>query len=553
MRSEKLRNEVEVLRLVWHHTKGQHLKLSLAMLLELLIGLFPPLAIYFLQKVVGLQATHLEALLTRSNILLLLLLYFIYIVLTKLSRILTAYAVAEVEYSLRVEFLHALSGMSYAEMTEHVGLQASNGLVQEIAMASGLVPMVYRSFIRAGVTILAFCALLLWISPGYFAVVLVLTCAILLSVVILRSRIKRIHKDLYTRISSIFQLFGEWIGGYRVFRVFGCMDFAVSRMQEAFQTIRKLSRRLALVSNSQSILAEVLTYSVAAIIIVMMPTQGEILNLGVLISFPTAILFIRSEAMVFIYGYQQLANTESSIRRLFGIISHKNSEETEHASEVGEVQGISLEHVCFAHTSERAESIILKDATLQLPRGRLHVLTGPSGTGKTTTLNLLMGLLQPQAGQIQLQEATGDETDKRKGIALVEQEPFFFDGSLYDNICLGRSDIRTADIMPYLDILHLTHLFPTEESLMTPVEKLGRKLSTGEKQRLALVRALVGRPAVLFVDEVTSNVDHETSELIADYLRQQAREILVVAVSHDPILMQRADEIHQLKDNTYLK
>ncbi|MGN1258299.1 MAG: hypothetical protein ACI4T0_05255, partial [Candidatus Limisoma sp.] len=104
---ERFKAEIEVVRLVWRHARGQHLKLAIAMVLELVIGVFPPVSVYIVQKWIGIHLTDLHSLLTYSNILLVFAVYFVYIVLTKISRIMTAYAVAEVEYSLRMEFTQA--------------------------------------------------------------------------------------------------------------------------------------------------------------------------------------------------------------------------------------------------------------------------------------------------------------------------------------------------------------------------------------------------------------------------------------------------------------
>ena len=95
-------------------------------------------------------------------------------------------------------------------------------------------------------------------------------------------------------------------------RVFGCVDFASSRMRAVFLSIRNTSRQLTLMANGQSVLTEMITYIVAAVIIVMMPSKDGVINLGVLISYPAAILFISSEMIVLISGYQQLANTRKS-------------------------------------------------------------------------------------------------------------------------------------------------------------------------------------------------------------------------------------------------
>lgn len=551
-RFEKLHREFEVLRMVWQNARGQHLRLSLAMLLEMIFGLVPPGAIYVLQKAVGMKSTSFESLLTQQNVILVLLVYFIYLVLKKVSRVMTAYSIAEVEYTMRCQFVRKLKDMSYADVTNKIGLQSVNGLTQEISMASGLIPMVYRSFIRATVTIIAFCTLTFIVSPYFFFIVVLLTSAVVAAIVILRERIKAIHQTLFTRISSLYQLFGEWLNGYRVFRVYNSMDFAANRMDEVFLSIRNISRRLTVMANSQKVLAEMITYSVAAAIIVMIPTENGIINLGILISYPAAILFIRGELMVLISGYQELANTESSVKRLFQIINVPTTPGTE-VRKVADVSEISFDNVTYAYHPETEPNNILEHTDVHFQRGMLNVITGPSGIGKSTTLNLLLGLLHPQQGNIVITQRQDGKEVSYKGVALVEQEPFFFEGTLYDNICMGRTGISTADIMHYLTILHLDHLFPTQESLTEKKEKFSRRLSTGEKQRLALIRALVGKPSVLVVDEVTSNIDQETSCLIINFLHELSREVLVIAVSHDATFIDKADVVYQMNNKKITK
>ena len=543
---DKIRDEIKVLCMVWHYAYGQHLRLSIAMIFELLAGLFPPAIIYVLQYAIGSKAVHIESLLTQKNIIFLLLVYFCYMVLTRLSRIMTAFSIAEVEYVLRMQLVQSLRRMSYEEMKK-IGLSSANGLTQEISMASGLIPMVYRSFIRATVTIVAFCALSLIISPHFFIIAFVLILAVLSSIVILRKRIKAIHQTLFSRISSLYQLFAEWLDGHRIFRVYGCMDFAVCRMQHVFLSIRDISRQLAVIANGQSVLVEIITYVMAAAIILLMPTEDGILNIGVLVSYPTAILFIRGESVILINGYQQLANTESSITRLFQILNCQSST-TETPGPITNIQRIIFDDVSFFYESTVGIHDILKNANLYVEKGKLNIIVGLSGIGKSTTLNLLLGLLHPQKGCARFESSSTLPQAAFHGIALVEQEPFIFEGTLYDNICMGRQGIDIHDIMYYINVLQLSSMFPSTDSLTENVEKYNRSLSSGEKQRIALVRALVGHPSVLVIDEVTSNIDQHTSSLIANFLSDLARQMLVIAVTHDPILIAKADAVHVLED-----
>lgn len=544
-KNNRFKREWQVLRMVWKAAKGQHSRMALALVLELAIGLFPPAAIYILQRAAGIHADNLESLFTQENILWALLIYFIYILATKVTRVITACAVAEVDYGIRCRFSEALQRVPYEKVMSKLGIGSSNGLTQETAMASSLVPLVYRSFIRAGITVIAFCVLMVVLSPRFFLIVLLLTATLLLSITLLRKRLKSIYRAVYDRMSSLYGLFAEWVSGYRIYRVYGSMDFATARMRKVFREIRDLSRRLSLVANSQSAIAEMLTYALAAIIIVLMPNTDGLVDISLLMSYPVAILFIRGEMLNMINGYQQLATTESSISRLFGVLEYANAPKDEDP-EVDGIDSIRFQGVDFSYKDEKGTHQILSNASLQLCRGELNVITGPSGTGKTTTLNLILGLLHPDKGSV---ERVRRECDSDlHGVGLVEQEPFIFDGTLYDNLVMGRRGISEDKIMEYIGRLGLDHVFPDKESLHEGKEKFAARLSSGEKQRLALIRALLGRPALLIVDEATSNIDAATSRIIIDYIKELSAARLVVAVSHDPDFIAAADKVIKLEE-----
>ena len=136
-------------------------------------------------------------------------------------------------------------------------------------------------------------------------------------------------------------------------------------------------------------------------------------------------------------------------------------------------------------------------------------------------------------------------------MALVEQEPFIFDGSIYDNVAMGRADVTIDRVMELIKSLGLGNVFANRQSLTESRESSSRKLSTGEKQRIALIRALAGNPSVLVLDEVTSNVDAATSRIIMDYLREVSKTVLTVVVSHDPMVLECADRLYSLSDGKF--
>ena len=136
--------------------------------------------------------------------------------------------------------------------------------------------------------------------------------------------------------------------------------------------------------------------------------------------------------------------------------------------------------------------------------------------------------------------------------AIVEQEPFVLQGSLWDNITLGR-EISQTIVRQYLYDFSLDYLLDKEGGMSLPLGPKGRALSSGEKQRLALIRALVGEPSVIILDEPTSNIDCATSTLIRNVMSELANKHLVICISHDLIITNHDFHVFWIKNGTYVQ
>ena len=183
-------------------------------------------------------------------------------------------------------------------------------------MTSSLIPMIYRSFLRAPITIISAIVLLMIISPRMLALVTLMLAMIVAISLWLRSRLKHFHREQYDATSSLLQYFSEWLAGNRIFHVYGAEDFYARKMSSAFDKIVDVSKRHKLYSTGQSILTEILTYIAVIVFVVFLSEGNGQIDLGIVISFPALLLLIRSEILIFVGGYQQLATTESSISRL---------------------------------------------------------------------------------------------------------------------------------------------------------------------------------------------------------------------------------------------
>lgn len=211
-------------------------------------------------------------------------------------------------------------------------------------------------------------------------------------------------------------------------------------------------------------------------------------------------------------------------------------------------QEIRFENVSFGHAPNARHA--LHDVSLRLPRGTLTVLTGPSGAGKSTLLDLLAGLLSPAAGKIWVddRELTGELTQPwRQSIAYVLQDPFLFHATIRANLLVAKPDASDAELREALVLAGAARFVDAlPEGLETIVGDRGARFSGGERQRLALARALLRRPALLILDEPTSSLDAESEQMVLEGVEALRGRLTMVLVTHRPERIIAADQVVKL-------
>jgi len=548
---DSLRREWNILKFAWQMAERYHWLLLFVMILEVIIGVAPSVAIYFLQDAVSGAGHNILSLVTKDNFVLIILLLFVYLLLQQGSNVITTFAIIDVEYKIRMKYLAKILAFPIDTISAHLDNRTAFSMTQETSMTSSLIPMVYRSFLRAPITILSAVVLLVVISPRMVALVTLMMAVVAGISLLMRTRLKHYHRRQYDATSSLLQYFNEWLSGHRIYHVYGAKGFYGKKMTGTFDTIADVSRRHKLYETALSILVELLTYIAVILFIVFLSDGDGHIDIGIVLSFPALILLIRSEIIKLIGGYQQLANTESSVARLQLVLQMDAPADTGKTwSET--IESIELKDLSYSYDTQS----ILNHAQLCLTKGRINVLTGPNGTGKSTTINLILGLLKPKNGAVCYNGkdiVNYTATSLLAQFAIVEQEPFIFQGSLWDNITLGR-DISEKTVRSYLHRFALDYLLVDADDMSLPIGAKGRALSSGEKQRLALIRALVNKPSVIILDEPTSNIDYATSELIKQVITDLAQQHLVIWVSHDPAMISDTQyNLVQIENGNYIQ
>ncbi|MCS6876895.1 MAG: ABC transporter ATP-binding protein/permease [Geminicoccaceae bacterium] len=210
-------------------------------------------------------------------------------------------------------------------------------------------------------------------------------------------------------------------------------------------------------------------------------------------------------------------------------------------------RAITFERVRFRYGDET----VLDGLDLEIPAGSLTVLTGPSGAGKTTIVDLVLGLHRPDGGRIAVDGVDLAEIDLvswRKMIGYVPQEAVLFHDTIRANLALGDEGISEAELRAALEIAEAWDFVASlPRGLDTVVGERGARLSGGQRQRIALARALLGRPRLLVLDEVTSALDPVTATEIARNVRRLAGGLTILAVTHRPEFLDLADRIYRVE------
>jgi ATP-binding cassette subfamily C protein len=246
----------------------------------------------------------------------------------------------------------------------------------------------------------------------------------------------------------------------------------------------------------------------------------------------------------------QLATSDATYWALLGTVAdvEKATEKFEGTRTPTLSTGCELRNVSFSY----GRGPVLTDVTLQVPAGRITTLVGESGSGKTTIADLLLGLYGPDNGSVTVDGVDLrqiDITRWRSMIGYVPQEIILFNDTLMANVSLGDREVGEAQVRAAMEAAGLGALLgELPEGLQTRIGERGFKLSGGQRQRVALARALVHQPKLLILDEATSALDPQTEAEICAAVAAQAGRTTVLAITHQPSWVERADRIYVVED-----
>lgn len=208
--------------------------------------------------------------------------------------------------------------------------------------------------------------------------------------------------------------------------------------------------------------------------------------------------------------------------------------------------GIECRNVSFRYNLNEA-AYTLQNINLHIPANRMTAIAGPSGAGKSTLIDLVMGLMQPESGQILVDGKPITKENLlsyRRSISYVAQDPFLFNASIRENLQMIQPDASDEQIWEALEFASSSEFVrKLPQGLDTVIGDRGIRLSGGERQRLVLARAVIRKPSILVLDEATSALDTENEKKIQEAIDRLKGTMTVIVVAHRLSTIRHADQV----------
>ena len=394
--------------------------------------------------------------------------------------------------------------------------------------------------------------MMLWLNWKLFLVSVVLVPFCLYTFTHYQRKLTALTKELRERGADLGSLFVETLIGIRSVVAANAGEYEAQRFGRQNGRFVDTLLRLQLSSFlSGGLPGAILTVSTAMVFLYggKMIIDGK-MTIGTLVAFMAYHTRLLSPVQNMMGLSASLAATRVSLHRIFEILDTPAEvvERTDALVLAPIRERIVFEDVMLRHDREA----ILKGVSFEIEAGTFCAILGPSGAGKSTIADLLVRFLDPDSGRITVDGLDLREVrleDLRREIILVDQVPHLFNTSIAENISYSRPESSRAQIEAAGQEAGLDELMRrVPHGYETKTGERGLALSAGERQRIALARALLRSPSVLILDEPTSALDPETERIVAENLRQSLRGRTVIVITLRPALAEIADTVLQLRD-----
>ncbi|MCX7929941.1 MAG: ABC transporter ATP-binding protein/permease [Chlorobi bacterium] len=415
-------------------------------------------------------------------------------------------------------------------------------------MHSTLVPFMV-TLVRAPVEILLLLGLLLTLSPKLTLIAFSTSGATLLIIRIARRYLRRYSQRMQHAAAQYTSTLQEGISGIRTVKAFDAEEHIITRFWGDLQQYVRSAIKLTSVNDMVPAIGEILAITALAVVLYV---GGQEVSSGTLrgadlMTFLFALFAIMAPVASLTGVPGQIQRGLVAAERVFAVVDSaaQLSDGTQPCPPLR--QGIRLEHVTFSYDGKHP---VLRDVSIELPRGKTVALVGVSGSGKSTIADLLVRFYDPTEGRI-----TYDGHDirtfavgsYRRRFGVVSQDAMLFNDTIAANIALAKPNATRSEIEWAAKIAHAHEfIIRLPNGYDTIIGDRGVRLSGGQRQRIAIARALLAEPDVLIFDEATSALDSESEALVQQAIAEVLHNRTALIIAHRLSTVRDADVIYVL-------
>ena len=437
-------------------------------------------------------------------------------------------------------------GASYREgvSTSEVVQMAAEGVEQLETYFGKYLPQLFYS-LAAPVTLFVILSFVNWQASLVLLVCVPLIPVSIVAVQKIAGKLLKRYWGIYTELGDSFL---ENLQGLTTLKIYQCDGIRARKMDEEAQRFRQITMKVLMMQLNSTSVMDIIAYGGAAagmIVTVCQFCAGHVGLGGALM-----LILLASEFFIplrLLGSFFHIAmNGMAASNRMFALLDLPEPEKEERKIQEERVN-ITMFKVRFSYEPDRE---ILKGIHMNFPAGSFTSLVGLSGSGKSTVAGLLTGRNKGYEGSITaagMELSRVSEASLMDTVTMVSHNSYLFKGTVEENLRMGKENASDEELEEVLREVRLYDFLHSRQGLGTAVAERGENFSGGQRQRLALARALLHDTPVYIFDEATSNIDMESEEMIMDVIHRLAKKKTVILISHRLANVVKSDRIYLLE------
>jgi len=459
----------------------------------------------------------------------------------------------EVKQRLRTQIFSKLLrlGSAYTQhvKTSEVVQVAVEGVEQLETYFGQYLPQFFYAML-APITLFA---VLSFVNLPAAAVLLICVPLIPVTIVAVQRWAKKLLSKYWGAYTDLGDTFLENLQGLTTTKIYKTDGFKHEEMNRQSERFRRITMKVLLMQLNSISIMDLIAYGGAALGVILAAWQfkaGRVDIVGSLLILLLAADFFLPMRLLGSFFHIAMNGIAAS-DKIFRLLNLPEPET--HSTPVPDNKTIYFQNLSFAYEKDRP---VLKDIGLIIPQGSFTAIVGESGSGKSTMAHLIMGKAKGYSGKLTvggIPLSTLSEKSIMQNFSYIGHRSYIFKGTVRDNLLMAAPNADDKTLWSALNRVALTEFLKSEQGLDTPLLEQGANFSGGQRQRLALARALLHNSSVYIFDEATSNIDVESENIILDTIHSLSKTKTVILIAHRLANVVSADNIYVLKEGALVE